>query len=213
MLDVSDRIEVGWNLEILGFDRGKRRVLHQRTHNIVTNTGRQFIAENLAAAAFSGGGFTRQQNTVVRYVGLGIGGTRQNAPAALQAPLSDAYPGGYGGSNNQTDIDVSVARLERPVRATESAWMKQVGAPASFPSANAVTWVAQFDAVDVNLTPHTVMPISEVGLYSSGADPAQPNGAAGTYPGGSGFLVAYDTFISLPKTGYWSLLVRWTWKF
>lgn len=213
MLRVDDRLEVGWNLEILGFDRGKRRVLHQRTHNIVTNTGRQFIAENLAAASFTGGGFARTQDTVVRYVGVGIGGNRQNQPAAMQTPLADSFPGGYGGTNLQTDIDPTVARLERPVRATADTWLKQVAAPAELPNATSVTWVAQFDAPDINVTPYVTVPISEIGLFSSGANPALPNGAAGAYPGGAGFMLAYDTFTALPKTGYWSLVVRWTWKF
>lgn len=213
MVQVNERLEVGWNLEILGFDRGKKRVLHQRTHNIVVNTGRQFIAEALSAASFGGGGITRVQNAVVQYVGVGIGGSRQNAPAAMQSPLADSPPAGYGGTNLQTDIDVTVSRLERPVKATETAWLRQVAAPPEFPSATSVTWVAQFDAPDINLPPHTVVPVSEIGLYSSGANPALPNGAAGAYPGGTGFLLAYDTFISLPKTGYWSLVVRWTWKF
>ena len=213
MLRVDEPIELSWNLEILGFDRGKRRVLHQRTHNIVTNTGRQFITETLSATAFSGGGFTRARDAVVRYVGVGIGGNRQDNPAAMQAPLADTHPAGFGGTNLQTDIDVTVNRLERPVRATQDSWLRQVAAPAEFPSATSVTWVAQFDAPDINVTPLISVPISEIGLFSSGANPTLPNGSAGAYPGGTGFMIAYDTFKSLPKTGYWSLVVRWTWKF
>ncbi len=36
----KDAIEVNWNLEILGFERGKRKFLHQRTHNVIVNNGR-----------------------------------------------------------------------------------------------------------------------------------------------------------------------------
>jgi hypothetical protein len=212
MLSNDDRLEVKWNLEILGFDRGKRRILHQRTHNIVVNNGRQFIVEALSASAFGGGGFTRVQNHVVRYIGVGIGGTRQSASEASNSPLADTYPDGYGGANIQTDEDLTVSRLERPVKATPSLWLKQVAAPPAFPSATSVTYSALFDAADLNLAPHVQMPISEIGLYSSGADPAQPNGGSGTYPGATSHMIAYDTFITLHKTGFWALLVNWTWQ-
>jgi hypothetical protein len=211
-MQLVDQLELKWNLEIIGIDRGKRRILHQRTHNIVVNNGRQFILESISAAAFSGSNFTRVQNTVVRYVGLGIGGSRQNYPASTQSPLSDAYPGGYGGTNAQDDATLTVSRLERPVKATSALWLKQVAAPPVFPAVRRVTWSALFDAADLNLAPHTVMPISEVGLYSSAADPTQPNGGSGPYPGATNSMIAYDTFISLQKTGYWSLLVNWTWQ-
>lgn len=211
-MQIFEDFEVKWNVEIIGFERGKRKCLHQRTHNIVVNNGRQFIVEALSAASFPGAGFTRVQNSVVRYVGFGIGGSRQVAPQALTAPLSSAYPSGYGGANTQTDDSLVVSRLERPVKTTNSLWLKQVAAPPSFPSATSVTWSAMFDAADLNLSPHAQMPISEMGLYSSAADPTQPNGGAGAYPGATGSMIAYDTFTSLYKTGFWSFLVNWTWQ-
>jgi len=202
--------EVKWNLEIIGFDRGKRKVLHQRTHNIVINNGRQFIVESVAAASWSGGSFTRVQENVVRYIGVGIGGSRQNAAEALQSPFADAYPTGYPGSNYQTDVNVTVSRLERPARATPALWLKQVTTPPVFPTATSVTWSALFDSADINVAPHSSVPIAEIGLYSSAADPTLPNGG-GAYPGASQSMVAYDTFTTLYKTGFWSLLVNWTW--
>lgn len=205
-------IEVKWNLEILGFERGKRKVLHQRTHNIVVNTGRQFICENLAAQSLSPGGFVRHQNTVIRYIGFGIGGNRQNSPSAGSSPLSDVYPAGYGGTNDQTDDDTSVGILERPVLATATHWMTEVAAPATFPDATSVQWVASFGQADINIAPHTSIPLSEIGLYKSSADPELPNGGAGAYPGPTGHLAAYDTFDTLNKTAFFSFLARWTWR-
>jgi hypothetical protein len=211
-MELVAALELKWNLEILGFDRGKRRILHQRTHNIVVNNGRQFLAEVISAASFASG-FTRQQDAVVRYVGFGIGGSRQAAPEAATTPLSDAYPGGYGGANAQTDADVTVSRLERPVKATASSWLKQVAAPATFLTATSVRWSTIFDVTDINLAPITSMPISEVGLYTNLADPTLPNGGTGAYPGATNHMIAYDTFQSLYKTGFWSLQVNWTWQF
>lgn len=213
MLFRKDAIEVCWNLELLGFDRGKRKVLHQRTHNIILNNGRQFIAENISASAFDGSNFERAQNTVVRYMGIGIGGTRQDKPEASASPLADAYPAGYGGTNDQTDDNVAVSGLERPVMATPTFWLKEVATPATYPTAQSVQWTALFEQADLNLAPITMMPISEIGLYSSAADPEMPNGGVGAYPGATQAMVAYDTFIALPKTGFWALLARWTWTF
>lgn len=212
-MKLNEDLEVRSNLLISGFDRGKRRVLFQQTHNIVVNGGRQFLVENIAASAFAGAAFTRHQNTVVRYIGFGIGGTRQADPDAAATPLSDAYPGGYGGTNAQTDVDRTVGLLERPVLATATAWMKEVATPATFLSTSEVQWSATFGQLDINLAPHTSMPISEIGMYKNSADPTLPNGGAGTYPGPTGQLLAYDTFDSFPKHAAFSLLVQWAWRF
>ncbi len=211
-MELQERFELKWNLEILGFDRGKKRVLHQRTHNIVVNNGRQFVIENISAASFGTGGAS-MQDSVVQYIGLGIGGSRQTAPEATTSPLSSNYPAGYGGSNTQSDQDVTVSRLERPVKATTTLWLKQVAAPPAFPTPGSVRWTAFFDAMEINLAPYTSVPLSEIGLYSSKANPANPNGApTSAYPGATTAMIAYDTFQTLYKTGFWSLQVNWTWQ-
>ena len=212
-MQVHERFELKWNLEILGFERGKKRNLLSRTHNIVTNNGRQFVMEVISASAFAAGtGFTRQREAVVRFIGFGIGGSRQVAPEAAQSPLSDNYPAGYGGGNDQTDDDVTVTRLERPVKATSGLWLKQLSAPPTFPTPMSVRYTAFFDEADVNLGAVISMPVAEVGLYSSLADPSLPNGGTGAYPGATNHMIAYDTFKTLYKTGFLSLQVNWTWQ-
>jgi hypothetical protein len=211
-LSFNSTIEVKWNLEILGFDRGKKKVLHQRTHNIVVNAGRQFICEAISASVLSAGGFTRTQNHVVRYIGFGIGGTRQNNAAAASAPLSTAYPSGYGGTNAQTDTDVTVGRLERPVKYSSTHWLKEVVAPATYPDATTVRWESSFGQTEINIAPYDSVPLSEIGLYKSSADPTLPNGGAGTYPGPTGHMIAYDTFDTLNKTGFFTMVARWSWR-
>jgi hypothetical protein len=210
---LKEDLEVEGNLEIIGYDRGKRRVLYQRTHNIIVNNGRSFLVENIAASAFAGSSFTRHQNTVVRYIGFGIGGDRQVEADASASPLADTYPAGYGGTNTQDDATVAVARLERPVLATATNWMKEVATPATFLSATEVQWTATFAQADLNLAPYTSMPISEIGMYKSSADPTLPNGGAGTYPGPTGHMLAYDTFDSFPKHSAFSIVVNWAWRF
>lgn len=210
---IEDVIEVKWNLEIDLFERGKRRRFHQRTHNIFTNTGRQFLCETMTAAAFpTPTTYTRIQDSVVRYIGFGIGGDRQNSSFATTPPLSSAYPAGYGGTNAQTDSDVLVDKLERPIEAASGIWMRQVSPVPALVAPNYVTYVATFSETDL-LVGAASIPLSEIGLFKSTADPSLPNGSSGTYPGVGGHVVAYDTFNTLHKTGQFSIEARWTIRF
>jgi hypothetical protein len=213
MMRVAESLEVRWNLEIDVFERGKRRVWHQRTHNIVVNTGRQFICEVITPQSLGPGSFVRTQDEVVRYIGFGIGGARQTSPDAAAAPYSDPYPAGYNGTNTQDDDDVTVTQLERPVLVTNAPlWMKEISTPGTFPSATSTTFVAVFSKTDINFGAFTSVPLAEIALFSSGADPSLPNGAAGAYPGGFGYTLAYDTFDPFHKNGNFTIEVRWTFQ-
>lgn len=205
----SDGIDVSWNIEILATRKnGSVELWHQRTHNIVVNTGRQFFAEAITASSFSP--TTRTQDTVVRYIGFGIGGAMQDNPAAAGAPYSADYPG----TNVQTDTDVTVSKLERPVKVTAAPlWMNEVATPGTFPTATSVMYVASFASSDLSFGGYTAPPLSEIGLFKSSADPAQPNGGSGAYPGSGGHLVAYDTFTPFPKSAIFGFEVRWTLRF
>lgn len=217
----TDDIEARFNLEIDLIERGKRRH-HHRSHNIVVNTGRQFLARVITPQTLGPGTFTRTQNEVVRYVGFGLGGTRQVSSSASLPPYSSPFPGGYeyaGAPHNaQTDTDVTVARLERPAAVVNYAgpsplWMREISAPGTFASATRTTFIAVFSETDINFGTFTSVPLSEIGLYKSSADPTLPNGGAGTYPGPTGHMIAYDTFNTISKTGVFSIEVRWEWRF
>lgn len=215
MMRVADTLEVRLNLEIDLFERGKRRRWHQSTHNIVTNTGRQFVTEVITAATFSGASFTRTQDTVVRYIGFGIGGTRQTDSAAAAPPYADPYPGGYSGTNAQTDTDVAVSKLERPVLVTNSPsnlWMREIVTPGTFPTGQSTRFICSFSETDINVGAFSSVPLSEIALFKSSADPSLPNGSAGTYPGVGGHAVAYDTFNTINKTGQFAIETRWEWR-
>jgi hypothetical protein len=210
----SEDIDIRINLEIDLFERGKRK-RHHRSHNIVVNTGRQFLAEVITASSFGPGTFVRTQDQVVRYIGFGIGGTRQSSSDAALPPYSLAYPAGYAGTNTQTDTDVTVARLERPVRVSSGpdVWMNQIAAPGTFPSATSTRFIAVFSQTDMSFGSFPSVPLSEIGLYKGSADPSLPNGGAGAYPGPGAHMIAYDTFDPIHKTGVFSIEVRWEWRF
>jgi hypothetical protein len=210
MMILTDKIEATWNLEIDLIERGKKRRWHQRTHNIVVNTGRQMFCEVITPQSLGAGSFVRHQDTVVRYIGFGIGGNRQNSASAFAAPYAVDYPG----TNMQTDTDVTVARLERPVRVTAAPlWMREISTPGTFPTTTSTRFIAVFSETDINYGSYTSVPLSEIGLYKSSADPSLPNGSAGAYPGAGGHTLAYDTFDTIHKTGLFSIEVRWEFRF
>lgn len=196
------------NIELDVRERGKI-VRRERTHNIVTNIGRQFLAEVIVSDV-AAPSITRHQNTVIRYIGFGIGGSRQNSSIANNPPFSVDYPG----SNTQTDTDLTVTGLQRPVRVTAAPlWMREIVAPSTFPTATSVRFTAIFSETDINYGGYASVPLSEIGLYTSAADPSLPNGASGAYPGAGGLMAAYDTFNTIHKSGIFSIEVRWEFRF
>lgn len=197
------------NIDIDVFERGKI-VQRERSHNIVTNIGRQFLSEVIVSDTPSPT-ISRHQDTVVRYCGWGIGGNRQVSPSiANNTPFSTDYPG----SNTQTDTDLTVSGLQRPIRVTGAPlWMREIAAPATFPTATSVRFVTSFSETDLNYGSYASVPLSEIALFSSAANPALPNGASGSYPGAGGLILAYDTFNTINKTGVFSVEVRWEFRF
>lgn len=213
-----ERISAESNIELILRERGK--IMQRReSHNIVTNIGRQFMAEVITATSFAGPTFVRTSNQVVRYMGFGIGGSRQTTPGADAAPFSTDYPG----VNTQTDIDLTVSGLERPVAVSGTAntpgvpspavWMKEVATPPTFPTATSTRFVALFTQSDFNFATYSTVALSEIALYRGDADPTTPNGNGGAYPGAGGLALAYDTFNPVNKTGLFSIEVRWEWRF
>jgi hypothetical protein len=195
------------NIELDVRERGKI-VQRERTHNIVTNIGRQMLAEVIVSDV-AAPTITRHQDTVIRYIGFGIGGNRQNSSIANSAPFSVDYPG----SNTQTDTDLTVTGLQRPVQVAAGLWVREIAAPATFPTATSVRFTAVFSETDINFGSYASVPLSEIGLFTSAADPSLPNGAAGAYPGAGGLMTAYDTFNTIHKSGVFSIEVRWEYRF
>lgn len=200
-------IEVKQNVHLIARERGKI-VARRDGHNIWVNLGREYLAGLIAYASF--GPDTPERNDRIRYMGVGIGGTRQVAlGVANAAPLVTAYPG----SNARTDTDPTVTTLERPVRLTGSSnaypglggdvWVGQVQAPATHVTATEVTFKRLFTQLEVSYNPFLTVPLSEVGLFTGAANPNVFNN----------LLVAYDTFDTLSKTNAFELEIDWTVRF
>ena len=200
-------IEVKQNLSLIARERGKI-VARRDGHNIWLKLGGEYLAQLIAYSSFSP--LTPVRNDRIRYIGVGVGGTKQIAASvANSAPIITAYPG----TNSYTDDNPDILRLERPVRVTGTTtnppynvtdiWVGQVQAPVIFPTATEVTFSRMFTYTQVSYNPYFVVPLSEIGLFTDAANPNVYNNT----------MVAYDTFETLTKTQDVQIEAQWTIKF
>lgn len=192
-----ENIEVKSNLILVARERGKI-VCRREGHNIWVDLGREYLASLIGYSSYSPD--TPELDYRVKYMGLGIGGTRQLAPGiANSPPMSTDYPG----TNAQTDTDPTVTTLERPVRVTSAPlWLGQVQ-PVAHPSPSQAEFVIDFLTTEISYGSYLTVPLSEVGLFTSAANPAV----------GTNTVIAYDTFDTISKTSAFSLEVTWTVRF
>ena len=206
-LRLVEEIEVKQNLFITARDRGKI-IARREGHNIWLNLGREYLASLISYASFNP--ITTERDDRIRYMGFGIGGTRQVAPGvANAAPISPPYTG----TNNQTDTDPTITVIERPVRLSGSSsaypglagdvWTGQVQAPATHAAATETTFKRLFTQEEISYAPFLSVPLSEIGLFTSAAN---PNYYLNT-------IIAYDCFDTLSKTVAFELEVVWTIRF
>lgn len=206
-MHIVDRIEVKQNLFITARERGKI-VDRREGHNIWLDLGREYLAQLISLTSFSPD--TPVRNDRIKYMGVGIGGTQQLAlPTANSLPVSPPYVG----NNTQTDLDPTVTTLERPVRISGSAtaypgiagdvWVGEVQVPPDLTNSTEVTFQRVFPSQEVSYGQFLSIPLSEVGLFTSAADPVN-------------YLnnpVAYDTFDTISKTAAVDLEIVWTIRF
>lgn len=204
---IQDTIEVRSNLIITARERGKI-VTCREGHNIWLDLGREYLAQLIAFQSF--GPDTPVRNDRIKYIGLGIGGTRQLAlPTANSVPISPPYVG----TNAQNDSTPTVTTLERPVRISGSvsaypgisgdAWIGQIAAPPDLSGGTEVVFSRVFTQNEVSYSSFLSVPVSEVMLFTSAADPENYQNTG----------VAYDTFDTISKTSAINLEVKWTVRF
>jgi len=198
-------IEVKQNLIITCRERGKLKE-RREGHNIWLNLGREYLASLIAYATF--GPDTTERDDRIKYMGFGVGGTRQ-----LVSPVPNPVGVTYPGTNAQTDTDATITTLERPVRVSGSdsvtpglagdEWIGLIQAPAIHTLATEVTFRRLFTQLEISYTPFLSVPLSEIGLLTAAADTE-------SY---SNTLVAYDTFDTISKTSAFDIEVEWTIRF
>jgi hypothetical protein len=201
---IKDTIEVHSNLKVTARERGKI-VARREGHNIWLDLGREYIAQLIAFQSF--GPDVAVRNDRIKYMGVGIGGTAQLAlPTANSAPISPPYTG----TNLQDDVTPIVTTIERPVRVSGSTsaypglagdqWVGQIQAPPDLSGGTEVVFRRVFTEEEVSYGPFLIVPISEVMLFTSAADPENYLNTG----------VAYDTIATLAKTVATAIEFEWT---
>lgn len=206
-LRFSEDVEAKTNLKLVMRERGKI-VERRETHNIWVNIGSEFLAELIAYQSY--GPDVPYRDDRVKYMGVGIGGTAQKSLSSANSPPVTPP---YGGTNDQTDVDVNVTTLERPVRISGSsavypgiagdAWVGIIASADPNTVPTEVTFTRIFSQTEINYSAFVSVPLSEIGLFTAAADPENYQNV----------LVAYDTFDTLHKTAAFNLEVIWTIKF
>jgi hypothetical protein len=198
------------NLFITARDRGKV-VLRREGHNVWLDTGRALLANLISPGS-------PVENNRIRYMGFGVGGTRQSLSSPNEPPIVTHYPG----TNLQMDINQHASRLERPVRFSSSGsptvptgtyptltypptdvFLREVDGPPTFPTTTSLKFTCTISEAELTYGPFYSLGISEIGLFSNAADIHDYAAAP----------VAYDTFDSIPKTSSLTLQVDWTIRF
>jgi hypothetical protein len=226
---VENELQVRSNLKLIARERGKM-VARREGHNIWVNIGREFLAGLICYASYAGYVGTPERNDRVQFMGLGIGGNRQNALAlANSSPLGGATPPNhYSGSNAQTDTDPTLQYLERPVRVSWSGptptaspydpvddeWYAQVGPVTGItghPTAYETRFTTLIGETQINgsTSYYPSVPLSEVGLFTGAINRHLPSSV--TNP--SNVYLAYDTFDTISKTVGVTFEIEWTIRF
>jgi hypothetical protein len=210
MLQVQDIIEVRNNLKMTVRERGKI-AMRREGHNIWLDLGREYLAKLISLRSY--GPDVPEEDHRIKYMGFGVGGTRQVAPGVANSPpIVTAYPG----TNAQTDQDPALTQIERPVRISGSTtsptdpylptdvWIGMIQAPPIHTQPNEATFRRLFSQTEISYSSFLTVPLSEVALFTSGAVAiGQPFNTA----------VAYDTFDTISKTGAFEIEVEWTIRF
>jgi len=192
---IKDYIEAKSNIEIILRERGKI-VGRRETHNIFPDIGQEWLAKLICG----------ESTDIINMMGPGIGGSKQNNSIVDAAPLSTSYP--TIGAHSQTDTDMGVTALERavavssaslPITPGDDVWLK-VSSPPSHPAPNRTRFICVFSELDISFSPFTIVPVSELGLFTREKNPLIRTNT----------FVAYDTFAPIPKTTALTLEIRWT---
>lgn len=185
------------NIRLTLRERGK--IKHRwEGQNIWLDAGREWLAELISYSAYSP--LTPVENRRVGYVGFGIGGFRQtNLLVANNPPFSVDYPG----TNIQTDMDPGVNALERPVCVTAGVYLAELPPPDISSTYYYAKYTLSLGLSDVSFGSYLTVPLSEVALFHSGADPFEPDNQP----------LSYEAFESLPKTQAMTLDVDWSVRF
>lgn len=201
--------------------RAGRVVDVRRTHNTWTHYGRDYLSRIVALQTIDADELNDvvQTDYRIRYLGLGIGGVSYSSGTAYAPPLLGAYPPGSDPQstdghryNDENPTSPPISTLERPVRKSGSSdpyntapgtdtWL--FGATGTYyRDTNSVTYrfVVDCTASDVVYAPFTEMPVSEAGLFHSGASVHDPFSSLVAYVNLDTIFLHVDSIVTVSWT-------------
>lgn len=204
------------NVRITAFCKDTGKVLHQHeTHNVLTDTGRTWLRDMCSTLTYAN---TDANSGVVpdadsktnerpRYVGFGVGGALSSDPTT------------YWGTQEELS---SVTQVEDFVKISTSpdVYLKEMNAQTlasdSYPNAYSVVFITDIAESEISFagnvsasgtTVGTNVPVTEVGLYLSGADPSNDLAHATN----TARCIAYNIFSPVYVTT--NIVLRSEWEF
>lgn len=212
---VIDKFDPRVNVKVLVIENG-RVVAQRRTHNVMTNSGRNWLMQLLGSSDYAQSPPTAHTTAKLKYVGFGCGGVLQSDPAA------------QGFLNKQAEI-ASVVALEDPVPLSVAGTVKtflgtlndQRSGTIHFPGIGRTVFIRNVLETEIsfagnvtkgsNVVVGTEVPISEAGLYLSTATPTydSANPGLGGDPVAANSLAAYNLFDPVVVTPSVSLRIEW----
>lgn len=210
--------------------RDRKIVDRHHGHNVFVDAGRQYLSGLISLLTHDPDVPNRADR--IKHMGFGIGGMLQHSPSVNAAPFSTTYPAGSDPnvttgkeyddnfpSKPLGSVGGVIATLERPVRIAGGStaypgdagdqWLTTASSPKfimTHPTATETRFHAFFDAGagDFLYGPYLLMPLSEVGLFTS----------ASTTPGVPfNQLVAYHNFATIELSPQSELEVIWDVRF
>ena len=205
-------------------------VATRKGHNVFVNGGRRWLRNTCAAVSFDGLADTGDQhlldveapgrnavsNFKPRWMAIGVGGTLQHWTTP--------------GPGLQTE-SVGIDHLEDPIAINDTMWMKEIlpsGLPSedtegvNYPSDYIIRLRGVFDTGDLSYEPApgnearniygTLVPMSEIALFTSEADPTVKPGGGASPPPVDG-IIAYHIFATIPKSPGIIFEVDWDLRF
>lgn len=218
-----ESLPIQYNVRISAIRDGK--IVDQReSHNVLTNTGRAWLAELVGANAYPNGAPTPHTTNRIKYMGLGCGGNLQTNSVPINANFA----------RNQTAV-VTVTDLEDAVpfkagQNNKNYYLKQVvpqtKGPTFFPTAFRTKFIVEVAEAEIsyagsttarsNTQVNTEVPISEAGLYLSAVDSDNDRQGGLATPAiarSMGSMVCYDIFSPIIITPNVMVRIEWELRF
>ena len=183
------------NIEIVLREQGKLSCKVQ-CHNVWASAGQRWLSQLVSLEAED----TPLENNRIRFIGLGIGGTKQKAAYASSSFLMNEYPG----TNRQNVQQSIIEHVERPVRVRVGEYLQPINI-IDMPDSYTVRCTTHFQPFDISYNNSTFrqIPLSDVALFANTSATDVSNNP----------VLGYSVFSTIYKSNTHDMTITWTIRF